>query len=361
QKTSEFGFGAMVKTTKWLHKDESAYRKFFLDTFEWTVPEGGLKWPHIESTRGHENFGAMVALDGMRSHGIKVRAHTMFWDNVPDWVVPLSGNELKHEMEKHMKSCVAHTKGKVEHWDVYNENIHYDSFQQHLNDPNITSWMYTEVHKLDPNVKLFLNEWGVVNSQRYTTAYYDRIKILKDSGVPVYGIGIQSHLSGVDIRSVKERLDLLSRTGLPMWATELRIADIDEHKKADKLEDILRFYFSYPAMEGIMLWGFTPHMSEPKGALVDGNMVVSSTAGRRYIKLVRHDWRTHETHNLPSSNSLSVRGFKGDYVLRLKHGKKVIHEKAFTLGSKGAKLQIQGSGMLRYSFVFGIHNCSESI
>jgi GH35 family endo-1,4-beta-xylanase len=53
---------------------------------------------------------------------------------------------------------------RVKHWDVNNENIHGDWYEQTTGDPNITMKMFHDAHAVDPNVKLFLNDFGVMES-----------------------------------------------------------------------------------------------------------------------------------------------------------------------------------------------------
>ena len=51
---------------------------------------------------------------------------------------------------------------RVEHWDVNNENLHGDFYERHTGNPNITMQMFRDIHNVDQNVKLFLNEFGIV-------------------------------------------------------------------------------------------------------------------------------------------------------------------------------------------------------
>ena len=51
---------------------------------------------------------------------------------------------------------------RVEHWDVNNENLHGDFYERHTGNPNITMQMLRDIHNVDQNVKLFLNEFGIV-------------------------------------------------------------------------------------------------------------------------------------------------------------------------------------------------------
>ena len=51
---------------------------------------------------------------------------------------------------------------RVKHWDVNNENLHGDFYERHTGNPNITMQMFRDIHHVDQNVKLFLNEFGIV-------------------------------------------------------------------------------------------------------------------------------------------------------------------------------------------------------
>ena len=51
---------------------------------------------------------------------------------------------------------------RVEHWDVNNENLHGDFYERHTGNPNITMQMFRDIQNVDQNVKLFLNEFGIV-------------------------------------------------------------------------------------------------------------------------------------------------------------------------------------------------------
>lgn len=52
------------------------------------------------------------------------------------------------------------------------------------------------------------------------------------------------------------RLDKISQSGLPIWITELSILESNDVDKASALDDVMTLYFSHPAVEGVLLWGF---------------------------------------------------------------------------------------------------------
>lgn len=53
---------------------------------------------------------------------------------------------------------------RVEHWDVNNEDIHGDFFEQATGNANITMKMFHDSHNVDPHVKLFLNDYGIMEN-----------------------------------------------------------------------------------------------------------------------------------------------------------------------------------------------------
>lgn len=69
------------------------------------------------------------------------------------------------------------------------------------------------------------------------------------------------------------RLDMLSKTKLPLWITELDMNVADERVRADYYETAWRMFYSYPAVGGIFLWGFWARLNNRAagGSLVSGN------------------------------------------------------------------------------------------
>lgn len=67
-----------------------------------------------------------------------------------------------------MYTCIIHidlfSVHRVEHWDVNNEDIHGDFYEQKTGNANVTMDMFRDVHAVDPDVKLFLNEFGILEN-----------------------------------------------------------------------------------------------------------------------------------------------------------------------------------------------------
>lgn len=78
----------------------------------------------------------------------------------------------------------------------------------------------------------------------------------------------------------KGHLDTVAEVGLPIWITELSVASNDIHARANALRDILTLYFSHPAVEGILLWGFWDgKLFTPEVALFNGPDVTVCCSG----------------------------------------------------------------------------------
>ncbi|XP_052105798.1 anti-sigma-I factor RsgI6-like [Mytilus californianus] len=347
QTKSKFAFGTAFRAQYVTDSIHKAYQDFLYNNFEWVVPENSLKWKQMEWSRGHVNYDKGIdAVKAVKAHGMKVRGHNMFWgvpSRLPRWLTGLSSTELLQELYDRVNGMIAKSRGMLEHWDVNNENLHGDFFEQHLPNPNVTNDMFRWIHNAEPNVKLFLNEFNVVSSSISTTAYTNQGKRFRIDKVPIYGMGIQSHLpsSTINMDSLKYRLDKVAESGLPIWITELTIMDSNESNKAAALEDVMTMFFSHPAIEGILLWGFWDGAAyDRRLALATGSSVTPNAAGRKWQELFHQRFRTNETHALSGQTSISQKVFYGDYQLIFRKNGVIVHTENINMDQDGQNIII---------------------
>lgn len=345
QTGSKFAFGSVVDAAMIVDPIHLPYQQFYYDNFEWGVLGNALKWPQTEPVHGHPTLDkAMTAVNALRQKGKKVRGHNMFWGTGhthPRWLNGMNSSEILQAMHTHINDVISRTRGSLEHWDVYNENLHGTYFEEHTGHVNITKEMFRWIHKAEYGVKLFLNEYAVASPGSMTTAYKKQGSTMKKSGVPIYGMGIQCHTNAhLNISTLKYRIDKVAEAGLPIWITEFTVNEKDEHLKAKALEDMLTLFFSHPAIEGVLLWGYWDgRIWIHDSALASGHDVTPNEAGRRYLQLYHHTWRTNET--LPvTGNYVYTSGFMGDYTLRLKHDDQLIRTQHFTLDKGGNTVNV---------------------
>ncbi|XP_064600826.1 uncharacterized protein LOC135467003 [Liolophura sinensis] len=216
QKRHSFPFGSTV--VAWLmNKNNSGsdqkYRQFIFDNYNWAVLENALKWPQLEKSRGHVDYSvAEAALRRMRSHGIKVRGTTLIWGaqerNVPSWVLPLPLSEIQAEVNKHIQNTVTHFKDLVEHWDVNNELLHGQYYENKFHDLDYSKKIFRLVHQYDPDVKLFLNDYDVVAGGGHTEAYFTQAKDFKASNTYIGGLGLQCHFNSPPVPTLMKLRNL---------------------------------------------------------------------------------------------------------------------------------------------------------
>jgi len=147
--------------------------------------------------------------------------------------------------------------------------------------------MFQRARALDPDVKLFVNDYNVVAGNE-TDAYKQQILGLIASNAPVDGIGAQGHFgSTVNPLLTEARLDSLAELGLPIWITEYDSVNADQNVRAGNLEMLYRIAFSKTAVDGILMWGFWAgsHWLGSNAAIVNLNWTLNA-AGQRYQSLL---------------------------------------------------------------------------
>lgn len=313
QTKHKFGFGSAINTTV---LSNPTYANFFKEHFEVAVFENEAKWYANEPSRGNVTYAdADRMLAFAEENDIAVRGHTVHWEVEqfqPEWVKGLTGTALRQAMDNRIESVVKHFKGKFISWDVNNEMLHGSFFKDRLGN-SIWTYMYQRTRELDPDAKLFVNDYNVIEYGE-DNAYKQQMRELLNQGAPIDGIGAQGHFSAtVDPIVVKQRLDNLATLNLPIWISEYDSVQPNENIRADNLETLYRIAFSHPAVEGIMMWGFWAgsHWRGADAAIVNQDWTLNA-AGKRYEALM-DEWTTNVTGTSNSEGTFSFRGFHGTY------------------------------------------------
>jgi len=303
--------------------DRNLYLKTLRDHFNFAVHENALKWDFTQSGPNDASFAMPDAmLAWAQANGLAMRGHTIMWAKpwrVPDWVKPLTDDELRVTLKQRVKGVASHYRGRLRGLDINNEMLDGDFVQGRLGD-DARAQLFRWAHAADPDQRLFVNENDVLTGGRLEV-YADLIQGLLDRGAPVGGIGLQGHLEGpADPDVIRAALDRLAAFDLPIWITEFDVLTDDEAVKAQALQTTYRLAFEHPAVEGILMWGFWGgrHWLNSKNAIPgytalwseDWHATPSATA---YRKLVFGTWWSRASDPADDTGHASFDVFAGSH------------------------------------------------
>lgn len=299
--------------------DNTTYADFFKDNFEFATIEWYSQWKPVEKKRGVEDYAiADASLAFAQSNAIPVKGHALFWGDPifrPTWLDPLSPSALETELDERITNIVSRYRSKFYGWDVNNEMLNHDYFQEQLGE-SIRPWMFQKAKEIDPNTKLFTNEFALTVSQLKSKQYRSLVQSLQANGAPVDGICLQSHFNSfVSVKGIEIALSELEDLGAEIWFSEYDTVNPDADNRADALESFYRYAFSRPEANGIVMWGFWAgtHWLGPDASIVDLDWTVNA-AGQRYLDLI-DEWSTNFSADAEHMGQLNFRGFHGDYIV----------------------------------------------
>jgi endo-1,4-beta-xylanase len=246
--------------------------------FDQITPGNGMKWYATEPQQGVFDWSAGDEIvDLARAGRQKVRGHTLVWHSqLPGWITDRdwTADELRAVLKKHIQAEVRHYRGKVFAWDVVNEAFNEDGtyretvFYKTLG-PGYIADALRWAHQADPHVRLYLNDYNIEAVGPKSDAYLRLAKELRAEGVPLHGIGLQTHLAlqyGYPT-TLEENLRRFARLGLDTALTEVDIRmelPADETKlatQADWYRQLTEDCLAVRRCVGITLWDYTDKYS----------------------------------------------------------------------------------------------------
>ena len=218
--------------------------------FDMLVAENEMKFETLQPSRNVFSYGAADNLVAFaKRHNMIVRGHCLAWHSqVPEWVSSdgkkndkgWSRNEALQILENHINNVAGHYKGKVKEWDVVNECLDDDQTTVRTNPDGYdlrkqSVWTlaigeafidsaFVYAHRAAPDAKLYLNDYDVeLQGKAKSEAFFNLAKRLKNSGIPIDGVGLQCHFSIGDVDSVKieKTIRRFADIGLECIITEL--------------------------------------------------------------------------------------------------------------------------------------------
>ena len=263
--------------------------------FNIVVGENEMKFDATEPGQNYFNYGGSDAImwEAERNHQ-EVRGHTLAWHSqVPSWVSSdgrknnngFTREQLLGILKNHIYNVVGKYKGKIREWDVVNEVLDDDQSVVRTNPgtyklrPSIWATYIGEefidsafvwTHEADPSAKLYINDYGVeFMGSTKAEAYFNLVKRLKASNLPIDGCGLQCHLTTgqLDTLKLENNIQRYAPLGLNCIITELDIA-LANPSAPDALETqakeyaaITRVFLRNENCTTLMVWGISDNNS----------------------------------------------------------------------------------------------------
>lgn len=227
------------------------------------TPENSGKWGSVESTRDVMSWTALDrAYEFAIDNGFPFKQHTFVWGNQqPGWISGLEATEQKEEVEEWIKQY-SERYPETAYIDVVNEPLHAKpDYMNALGGTGETRydwivWSFEKAREYLPDAKLLINDYGILNSAANTRDYLDIIEVLQEKSL-IDGIGVQAHgLESFGTITIKENLDKLAATGLPIYISEYEVDIVDDQHQLDIYKAQFPLFWNHSAVKGITLWGY---------------------------------------------------------------------------------------------------------
>jgi endo-1,4-beta-xylanase len=268
---------------------EAAYSATLAREFNMIEPEDAMKWWTLRPSADQFDFreGDEIVRFA-QAHGMKVRGHCLVWDhNNPEWLTHghFTPVQLSRILQEHISTVMKHYAGLVFAWDVLNEGLDENGRLRDspwYNQPGVglsergTAYIeqaFRWAHEADPQALLFYNDAEGEGLNRKSDAIYAMVKDFKRRGVPIDGVGLQVHISQLDVdtSAVAANIARLTALGLQVHITELDVSlplessglagSDDLLRQAEVYRSVVRACLQNPGCTAIQTWGFTDKYS----------------------------------------------------------------------------------------------------
>lgn len=334
--------------------DNAIYRDKLRELFNFAVFENDMKWPRWAGKaagRGLTQAVTMDAVDWLNNNGFAVKSHTMLWgswQNSPDYLKQKENDPdaLRKAIFDHLADQGAAFTGHIRYADVLNEALSHDTLIEAVGWDQVGQW-FKAAKAAMPEVDLVINEFDILGnggSRQRQDGHHALVERLLNEGAPIDVLGFQSHFWSTRLTPpdrLKEILDRFAGFGLPLMVSEFDMNILDEDLQADYTRDFLKLWFSHPATEAFLMWGFwgKAHWFGEPGAMFREDWSPKPNL-KAYTGLVFDEWWTDETLFTDAAGTAASRVFKGGYEITVSAPGRHTASRRPTIGSQGLDILI---------------------
>ncbi|MCQ2598087.1 MAG: endo-1,4-beta-xylanase [Treponema sp.] len=316
-------------------------------------------WGQFEHEEGRPlTDNRMAAAKYLKAHDKEVKGHPLCWHTACcDWLLKYDNKTILEKQLGRIQREVEGFKGVIDKWDVINEVVIMPVFDRYdnaitrlckeLGQVGIVKTMFDQCVKYNPEGTFLINDFNM--SEKYA----ELIERCLDAGVRIDTIGLQSHQhQGYWGREkLEEVLARFEKFGIPIHFTENtlvsgplippHIVDLNdwhyndddskpefEERQKDQMTEMIRILFEeHPLVTAHTSWDFMDGMwlNAPSGVMRrDGSEKPLYTA---LDNMINKEWHTEENIKTDENGNVTVKGFKGKYVIETLNGEKIMDVK----------------------------------
>ncbi len=220
-----------------------AARHFSQLTAEWE-----MKMEYVVQPDGSFRFDRADAIAAFaRAHGMRLFGHTLVWyANEPEGFVKLDESRQSFEgaLRNYVTAMVGRYRGLATGWDVVNEPVMENGegwreslWTRKLGQIGHFKVAFEAAKAADPDTVLFINDYHLESRPAKLRSYLQLIERLLAEGVPLGGIGCQTHCwSELAPGAITATLKALAGFGLPIHLSEMDVSVVQGGMLANRAE-----------------------------------------------------------------------------------------------------------------------------
>lgn len=385
-KNHEFRYGANIFMLDELESAEKnkLYREKFSQIFNLaTIP---FYWDDFEPEEGKPRFAADskkiyrrppsdLCVNYCLEKGIEPKCHCLNYDAfIPKWLEDADVNTHKKYLDKRFRELAEHYADIIPSWEVTNETFHNfrNKTTKFSMENDFVEWSFRLADKYFPLNKLIINDYTLFEDEfrGNRSRYFMQIeRLLRNGIVHLDSIGMQYHSffsKDEEEKKAKTRynpiylyevLDKYSEFGKKIQITEMTIpaysdSSEDEEVQGELIRNIYNVFFSHPSMEAAIYWNMVDGYAAwaPIGDMTKGENIfyggvlrfdLSEKPSAKIIKdLFQKEWHTETMGETDSDGIVCLRGFYGDYEIKLISEDGEIEENISILSTRNNKCEI---------------------
>lgn len=222
------------------------------------TPEVDGFWGSVENYRNNYDWQRLDALYKFaEQHALTLKAHALISrDMLPNWANSLGPTDFAKEIESWIQDYCSRFPNTAM------INVVYNGMPGHANmtifanalGPDWAIRAFKLARQYCPDSVLILDDYYLLSKD--TDLFLEWAAPIIASGF-VDAIGVQAQeLENVNIQDVSANLDKLAALGLPIYISEWDIAEQDDARQLELMQQQFPIFYHHPAVAGITYWGY---------------------------------------------------------------------------------------------------------